>query len=64
MILGTKYSSFSQAVEHETTAQERVTPVFGDEPRRMFKIIRRFVKHYSCQVQGEFVMVGRSGSRM
>jgi hypothetical protein len=31
---------------------------FGDEPRRMFKIIHCFGKHCSCHPQGESVMVG------
>jgi hypothetical protein len=27
---------------------------FGDEPRRMLKVIQRFDKHYGCHLQGEY----------
>jgi hypothetical protein len=30
------------------------TSAFGDEPRGMLKTIRRFGKHCSCHLQGEF----------
>jgi hypothetical protein len=32
---------------------------FGDEPRQELRIIKRFVKHCNCHLQGEHVMVGR-----
>jgi hypothetical protein len=28
-------------------------------PRRMLRIIQRFGKHFSCNLQSEYVMVGR-----
>jgi hypothetical protein len=34
------------------------TTAFGDEPRRMLKIIQRFGKYCSCHLQCEYVMVG------
>jgi hypothetical protein len=36
------------------------TSACGDEPRPILKIIKRFGKHCSCYLQGEYVMVGRS----
>jgi hypothetical protein len=36
-----------------------VTSAFGDEPRQILRIIQRFDKHFSCHLQGEYVVVGR-----
>jgi hypothetical protein len=33
------------------------TSVFGDEPRRMLKVIQCFGKHRCCHFQGECVLV-------
>jgi hypothetical protein len=32
------------------------TSAFGDEPRRMLKVIQRFDKHCSCHIQGKYVL--------
>jgi hypothetical protein len=39
--------------------QHCTTSAFEDEPRRMLRIIQRFGKHFSCQLQGEYLMVGQ-----
>jgi hypothetical protein len=43
---------------YNTPLSECTTSAFVDEPRRMLRIIKRFGKHYSCHLQGEYVMVG------
>jgi hypothetical protein len=35
------------------------TSAFGDEPRRMLKIIQCFGKRTSCHLQGEYIIIGR-----
>jgi hypothetical protein len=52
-------SKFSPQLFVSNTCNLCVTSAFGDEPRRMLRIIQRLGKHCSCHLQGERVMVGR-----